>query len=193
MMVLHAIVSKRFEVARIPGLPSSTPMLRRHFTHVAAVLLAILLVAPLLCAQKSPIHHKRKHLEREQIVALEQQWQQAMLANDVSAMDNLLSDDYLGISATGEVFTKAQQLDHMRDRQFVITGLETSDRKIKLVGNIAIVTSLAQVEGTIDNQTLHGLYRYTRVYQRLPGGIWKITNFEGTPITHEQPSPPTEQ
>ena len=168
-------------------------MLRRHFTHVAAVLLAILLVAPLLCAQKSPIHHKRKHLEREQIVALEQQWQQAMLANDVSAMDNLLSDDYLGISATGEVFTKAQQLDHMRDRQFVITGLETSDRKIKLVGDIAIVTSLAQVEGTIDGQTLHGLYRYTRVYQRLPGGIWKITNFEGTPITHEQPSPPTEQ
>ena len=193
MMVLHAIVSERFEVARIPGLPSSTPMLRRHFTHVAAVLLAILLVAPLLCAQKSPIHHKRKHLEREQIVALEQQWQQAMLANDVSAMDNLLSDDYLGISATGEVFTKVQQLDHMRDRQFVITGLETSDRKIKLVGDIAIVTSLAQVEGTIDGQTLHGLYRYTRVYQRLPGGIWKITNFEGTPITHEQPSPPTEQ
>ena len=193
MMVLHAIVSERFEVARIPGLPSSTPMLRRHFTHVAAVLLAILLVAPLLCAQKSPIHHKRKHLEREQIVALEQQWQQAMLANDVSAMDNLLSDDYLGISATGEVFTKVQQLDHMRDRQFVITGLETSDRKIKLVGDIAIVTSLAQVDGTIDGQTLHGLYRYTRVYQRLPGGIWKITNFEGTPITHEQPSPPTEQ
>ncbi len=193
MMVLHAIVSKRFEVARIPGLPSSKPMLRRHFTRVAAVLLAILLVAPLLCAQKSPIHHKRKHLEREQIVALEQQWQQAMLANDVSAMDNLLSDDYLGISATGEVFTKVQQLDHMRDRQFVITGLETSDRKIKLVGDIAIVTSLAQVDGTIDGQTLHGLYRYTRVYQRLPGGIWKITNFEGTPITHGQPAPPPEQ
>ena len=168
-------------------------MLRRPLTHVAAILIAVLLVVPFACAQKSPIHHKRKHLEREQIVALEHDWQQAMLSNDVPAMDNLLSDDYLGISANGEVFTKVQQLDHMRDRQFVITGLETSDRKIKLVGNIAIVTSLAQVEGTIDNQTLHGLYRYTRVYQRLPGGIWKITNFEGTPITHEQPGPPPEQ
>ncbi len=193
MMVLHAIVRKRFDVASISGLPSGTPMLRRPLTHVAAILIAVLLVVPFVCAQKSPIHHKRKHLEREQIVALEHDWQQAMLSNDVPAMDNLLSDDYLGISANGEVFTKAQQLDHMRDRQFVITGLETSDRKIKLVGNIAIVTSLAQVEGTIDNQTLHGLYRYTRVYQRLPGGIWKITNFEGTPITHEQPGPPPEQ
>lgn len=160
-------------------------MLRRCLTHAAA-LLAILLVVPLLSAQKSPLHHKLKHQEHEQIVALEQQWQQAMLANDVSTMDKLLSDDYLGISATGEVFTKVQQLDHMRDRRFVVTRLQTSDRKIKLVGTIAIVTSLAQVEGTIDGQTLHGLYRYTRVYQRLPGGIWKITNFEGTPITHAQ-------
>lgn len=193
MMVLHAIVTKRFDAASIPGLPSGTPMLRRPFTHIVAVLLAAVLVTPLLCAQKSPIHHKRKHLEHEQIVALEHDWQQAMLDDDVPAMDNLLSDDYLGISATGEVFTKVQQLDHMRDRQFVVTSLETSDRKIKLVGNIAIVTSLAQVEGTIDGQTLHGLYRYTRVYQRLPGGIWKITNFEGTPITHAQPAPPPEQ
>lgn len=193
MMVLHTIVTKRFDVAPIPGLPSGTPMFRRPFTHAAAVLLATLLVVPLLCAQKSPIHPKRNHQEREQIAALEHDWQQAMLDDDVPAMDNLLSDDYLGISSTGEVFTKVQQLDHMRDRQFVITGLETSDRKIKLVGDIAIVTSLAQVEGTIDGQTLHGLYRYTRVYQRLPGGIWKITNFEGTPITHGQPAPPPEQ
>jgi ketosteroid isomerase-like protein len=190
MMVLHAIVTKRFDVASFSGLPSGTPMLRRSFTHAAAVLLATLLAVPLLCAQKSPVHHKRKHLEREQIEALEHDWQQAMLADDVPTMDNLLSDDYLGISANGEVFTKVQQLDHMRDRKFVITDLETSDRKVKLVGNIAIVTSLAQVEGTIDGQTLHGLYRYTRVYQRLPGGIWKITNFEGTRITHQQlPTP----
>jgi ketosteroid isomerase-like protein len=193
MMVLHAIVTKRFDVASIPGLPSGTPMFRRSLPHAAAVLLAILLVAPLLCAQKSPIHHARKHLEHEQIEALEHDWQQAMLADDVPTMDALLSDDYLGISPTGEIFTKAQQLDHMRDRKFVITGLETSDRKIKLVGNVAIVTSQAQVEGTIDGQTLHGLYRYTRVYQRLPGGIWKITNFEGTAITHRQLTSPPEQ
>lgn len=193
MMGFYRIVTNRFDVAPISGLPSGLPMLRRPATHLALILLSALVAVPPLCAQKSPIHHKRKHLEHKQIDALERDWQQAMLADDVPAMDNLLSDDYLGISATGEVFTKVQQLDHMRDRQFVITGLETSERKIKLVGDIAIVTSLAHVEGTIDGQTLHGLYRYTRVYQRLPGGIWKITNFEGTPITHGQATPPPVQ
>ena len=62
-------------------------------------------------------------------------------------MDKLLSDDYLGITATGEVLTKTQQLDRMRDRKFVLTKLDISETKIKLVGNIAIVTCLAQVEG----------------------------------------------
>jgi len=64
----------------------------------------------------------------------------------------------------------------------MITKLETSELKIKLIGNIAIVTSLAQVEGALgDNEPLHGSYRYTRVYQRLAGNVWKVTNFEVTP------------
>lgn len=128
-------------------------------------------------------------MEREQIVALEDEWRRAALANDVPAMDKLLSDDYLGITSTGEVLTKTQQLDHMRNHELVITRLDIAELKIKLVGNIAIVTSLAQVEGASDGEPLHGAYRYTRVYQRLASGAWKITNSEVTPTTHPHPLP----
>jgi ketosteroid isomerase-like protein len=172
-------------------------MLRRPSTRAAAVLLAILLAAapPHAFAQnaqnaQNAQHRERKHLEREQIVALEQQWQQAMLADDIPTMDKLLSDDYLGITATGEVLTKTQQLDRMGDRKFVITKLETSDRKIKLVGNIAIVTCLAQIQGSSDDEPLDGAFRYTRVYQRMPGGLWKVTSFEVTPATRLHALPP---
>ena len=106
-----------------------------------------------------------------------------MLAADIPALDKLLSEDFLGIEANGEVVTKAQQLDHMRNRQFVIDKLQTSDIKIKLIGQIAIVTSLAQVEGVVDGDHLKGAYRYTRIYQRLANGSWKVTNFEVTPAT----------
>ncbi|MBW4039623.1 MAG: nuclear transport factor 2 family protein [Acidobacteria bacterium] len=154
------------------------PQFRRAITLIALVSA----IAPSTFAQKNP-HHERKHLEREQIVALEAAWQQAALADDVATMDKLLSDDYLGITATGEVLTKAQQLDHMRDKKLVLTQLKTSQLKIKLIGHIAIVTSLAEVEGTSDGDTLQGAYRYTRVYQRMPNGSWKITSFEVTPTT----------
>lgn len=64
----------------------------------------------------------------------------------------------------------------------MITKIDLSDRKVKLVGSIAIVTSQAEVEGTNESEAMHGLYRYTRIYQRLPNGEWKITSFEATRI-----------
>ena len=184
-MSIHAIVTKRFDVAPISDLTSGTPMLRKLPTRMTLVLTATLLVASLsyaLAQGRDRREHKRT--ERAQIVALELDWQKAALTDDVPAMDKLLSDDYLGITASGAVLTKTQQLDRMRERKFMITKLDTSELKIKLIGNIAIVTSLAQVEGVTGDETLHGAYRYTRVYQRMPGGSWKVTNFEVTPATH---------
>ena len=190
-MFLHAIVKKRFDVASISGLTSGTPMLRRLPMRMLVVVVAASLLAglPHASAQNNE-RREHKRAERAEIVALEHEWQKATLADDISTMDKLLSEDYLGIMANGEVFTKTQQLDRMRNRKFMITKLETSELKIKLIGNIAIVTSLAQVEGALgDNEPLHGSYRYTRVYQRLAGNVWKVTNFEVTPANRSHHAP----
>jgi len=129
--------------------------------------------------------HRGGRNARDQITALEAQWKQAVLANDTEAMDHLLSDDYLGITASGQVVTKPQQLARMRTHDFQITSLSVSDVKIKLISqHAAIVTSLAQVEGTNDGRPLHGAFRYTRVYQRVPNDGWKITSFEATRVPH---------
>jgi len=126
--------------------------------------------------------HERKHAEREQIESMEKQFQTAQRAGDTAMMDKLLSDDYLGINASGVVVTKTQQLDHMQNRKLVIDSLQTSDLKIKLIGQIAIVTCLAEIDGTSDGKPLHGKFRYTRIYQHLQDGSWKITSFEATRI-----------
>jgi len=145
--------------------------------RVVAALATLCLVAMPACAQR---HHKK--LAREQIVELEAQFRQAQLTMDIPMMDRLLSDDYLGIGVNGAVSTKPQQLDRMRSRDLVLTRIDTSEFKVKLIGQIAIVTSLAQIDGTLEGSPLHGMVRYTRIYQRLPSGIWKITNFEATRI-----------
>lgn len=167
-------------------------MLRWLPSRTLAALSAALLLAtlPHAFAQKQQ-HHEHKRTERTQIIALEQQWRQAALSNDIPAMDKLLSDDYLGITATGEVLTKTQQLDHMHDGKLSISRLDISESKIKLIGKIAIVTCLAHVEGNNDGEPLHGAYRYTRVYQRMPSGSWKVTSFEVTPaVGPRSPSSP---
>jgi ketosteroid isomerase-like protein len=143
--------------------------------------LAMILGVVGFCLPAAGQHHHKKEA-REKIEELEQQWRQAQLADDIPAMDKLLSEDFLGITSSGQVVTKAQQLDRMKTRSLMITKLEMSDLKIKLIGQIAVVTSLANIEGTNDGKPLVGSFRYTRVYQKLPSGTWKITNFEATRI-----------
>jgi len=150
-------------------------------------LITLLMLLPALSLTAQP-RHKRE--TREQIFSLEQQWKRAQVSDDISAMDKLLSDDYLGITASGDVLTKTQQLERMRNRTTTVTTLEISDIKIKLVGQIAIVNSFARVQGISDNHRLDGNYRYTHIYQHLPTGLWKITNFE---ITHIRGSGPVSQ
>lgn len=128
----------------------------------------------------NPTHHAKKPDAKQQVEDLEEKWRVAQLAGDTATMDKMLSDDYIGISMTGEVDTKAQQLHRVIDRTLMLTKLELSDRKVKLVGAIAIVTSRAQVEGTMDGKPVKGMFRYTRIYQHLPSGAWKITSFEAT-------------
>ena len=121
---------------------------------------------------------------KRQIEQLENQWRTAQLAGDIPTMDHMLSDDYVGITMTGQVTTKAQQMTRFRSRSLVLTRLDMQDVKIKLVGQVAIVTVKARVEGTSDVKRIDGEYRYTRIYHQLASGAWKITNFEATRISH---------
>ncbi len=130
-------------------------------------------------------HREHKRDYKREIEAVEEQWRAAQLAGDVSTMDKLLADDYFGISNSGQLNNKTQQLDRLRRRMFVLTKIDVSDVKIKLVGRVGIVTSLARIEGTNDGQAVAGTYRYTRIYKRYPDGSWKITNFEVTRVPGE--------
>ena len=153
----------------------------RQQTRWLAVLLLLSAAGGVAWAQR----HERKRVERAEILTMESEWRQAQLSEDIPEMDQLLSDDFLGITAAGQVVTKNQQLDRMRSRQIAISKLDMADTKIKISGNLAVVTSLARLDGTSNGAPLRGFFRYTRVYQRVPGAGWKITNFEATRVPHD--------
>ena len=121
---------------------------------VALVLLASAAFA--LSARADPPHPKRKDEYKRQVEKLEEVWRTAQLNADVDAMDKLLSDDYVGITMTGQVVTKMQQLDRLRNRSIVLTKIDLSDVKVRMIGTTAIVTSLADVDGTNDGEPIHG-------------------------------------
>jgi ketosteroid isomerase-like protein len=163
----------------------------RVFRPSVGVLVCAVLALNLwiLAAPARGQHPRRSEQFKHQVEQLEQAWRTAELSGDVDAMGKLLSDDYVGINMSGQVVTKTQQLDRMRRRRTVLTKLDLEDMKVKLIGQTAIVTSRAEVEGTNEGVVIHGTYRYTRVYSRQATGGWQITNFEATRVGPPPPPP----
>ena len=141
----------------------------------------LLLVFVLLLSGSAHAWQAKRDVKR-QIELLEEQWRTAQLSGDITTMDHMLSEDYVGITMTGQVTTKVQQLSRLRNHVFVLTRLDMQEMKIKLIGQVAIVTVRARVEGKSEIEPIDGEYRYTRIYHQVPSGAWKITNFEATRI-----------
>ena len=111
-------------------------------------------------------------------------WRQAQLTNNISVVDRLLADDYLGISANGTLETKADELASRRSGTLHITELELSDIKVRIYGDTAVVTSKAELVGKKGDRDISGRYRYTRVYSNR-AGEWRIVSFEASRISGE--------
>ena len=165
----------------------------RQFIPPCRVFVAAALLGAGLCRPAVAVGVHRKSVQRttvKAVEAIEEQWRLAQLQGDAPAMDRLLADDFVGITAFGQVITKAQQLARVRDRVVVLTQFDLSDIKVKLIGPIvAVVTSRAEVKGTSDGIAVAGTFRYTRVYQKVANGPWKITSFEATRVPGEGQHP----
>ena len=130
----------------------------------------------------SAMPRAEKHEIRHQIEKLEDSWKNAVLHGNSSAMDALLADDYMAITPTGILQSKDQALASLKSGTTHFKSMELSDRKVRLYGNTAIVTSRAEVTGTGPEGDMSGDYRYTRVYVKDPKGAWRIVSFEASKI-----------
>jgi ketosteroid isomerase-like protein len=132
----------------------------------------------------SALLHTEKHEIKQQIEQLEDSWRKAILHGNASAMDSLLADDYMAITPTGILQSKEQSLANLRAGTVHFTALEFSDRKIRVYGTTALVTSRAEVAGSGPDGNFSGSYRYTRVYVKDAHGAWRIVSFEASRIAH---------
>jgi ketosteroid isomerase-like protein len=124
----------------------------------------------------------QQHQSRHQIDQLEDTWRNAILKSNTAAMDKLLADDYLAITASGLVQTKSQTLANLKSGRVHMSSLNVSDRKVRFYGRTAVVTSLAAVQANTSEGDISGNYRYMRVYVRDSTGNWKIVSFEASKI-----------
>jgi ketosteroid isomerase-like protein len=158
------------------GLTFSSGGISRVLTGMTVF--TLLCAAPLLSAMPRAERHETRH----EIDHLEDDWRQAVLTKNVAALDALLADDYMAITARGMLQSKDETLTSLRNGVVRIKSIEFSDRKVRFYGTTALVTSRAEVTGTTGEGDISGSYRYTRVYVRDDKGAWRIVSFEASKI-----------
>lgn len=157
-----------------------------EFAHrrfaLSGLIAAMVLLASLPCPAQphNGLSKSKKHATRHVIDHLEEQWRVAVLSGDTTKMSALLADDYMAITPFGTLQNKDQALASLRSGRWRFTALNMSDRKVRIYGRTALVTSQAQVQASTPEGKLSGNYRYTRVYACDTRGNWKIVNFEAT-------------
>jgi hypothetical protein len=119
-------------------------------------------------SDQTPVDGRTTMDAQAAVLRVDEQFRLAKLANDVRAMDDLLSDDFFETNQNGNSRDKTEALELWKS--FKITSLVTERATIRLAGDQAMMTGQqTEVNGSGTDRML-----FTRVYVRSGGNEWKL-------------------
>jgi hypothetical protein len=137
--------------------------------------------ALLACAQP-PSQAIARLTGEVEIRAAERQRFQAMMMQDVGALDTLLDEELTYVHTGGELDSKSEFLDLIRSRRLVYESISPSDVQVRVRDGVAIATGLSQMRVRSATGVSSFGIRFTEVYVRR-GGRWLLTAWEATRLT----------
>lgn len=131
----------------------------------------ILLILPLLGISCAAIAAGQTTC-RNNVAALDTEFQAAVKRNDAAVVSRLLPSDYILISNTGEVSTKADLVNEARQGKYVYTHQEDSRQTVRIWGDTAVLTALLWAQGTTEGRHFNLKIWFSDTYACTPQG-WR--------------------
>jgi ketosteroid isomerase-like protein len=94
----------------------------------------------------------------------------AQLRSDVAELEELLDDELMFTALDGSIVGKNDDLELHRSGRLRITRMEPIERRIMILGNVAVVSAKMSAAASFDGATSEGLLRYTRVWRERADG-----------------------
>ena len=121
--------------------------------------------------------------EREELMRLEQVWNEAHVRGDAEALDRLWAED-MTVTVPGMApMTKSDSMGVWRSGRMKFDRYASSDVQVRLHGDTAVVTGRANRLRQAGGRSQEDDWRFTKVYVRHGGG-WRVVAF------HASPAPP---
>jgi ketosteroid isomerase-like protein len=105
------------------------------------------------------------------IKALEQRWEGSFKTHDISVVEELVADDFVGTSSSGKVGNKATMIAQAKQDKNVYTSAVSEDMVVRTFGpNVAVVTGVARETGkTPAGKAFSHAYRFTDTWVERNG------------------------
>jgi uncharacterized protein (TIGR02246 family) len=117
----------------------------------------------------------------QEILNLEQRWQDALLKSDVAALEQIYSDGLIYTHSSAATDTKTTYVAKIKSGASKYQTLKRDDIKVSVFGDTAVVTCRWQVVSVGDGKTYNTNARYIHVYAKQKGK-WQMVAHQSTPI-----------
>ena len=108
------------------------------------------------------------------ILALESKWNEAYKHGDVATMESLLADDFVITVEDGSTFSKSGYIAHNADSALHVEISEMAEVKVRMHGNVAVVTGAYHEKGTSKGRSYESRDRATDVWMRNANRGWQV-------------------
>ena len=147
------------------------------------LLAGVFAIAPVGAGAAAPEAATKK--AEAQVLEVEAVRLQAMLDADIDTLDRITAADYVHVESTGQVRTKAQFLDGLRDREYRFKRFVIEENDVRIMGSAAVVTGrYRNVIETPEGVQPVKYARHIRVYERR-NGQWMNVAHQATAISSD--------
>jgi ketosteroid isomerase-like protein len=137
---------------------------------------AILTVALLSSGRQSVAQGADAAAEQEVRQTIEK-YRTALLQKDAATLERIWADDYTFTNGAGETHSKADRLVNLKSGATSLDSIsEEEDMKVRVHGNVAVVTGLLTIKGRYSGKQTSGQYRSIHVWVKGEAGWQLIAN-----------------
>ena len=146
-----------------------------------ATLKIILLIALVVIAGNAFAKDEKESVDIKELTRLEQVWNDAHLKGDADALRKLWAEDLFVTVPDMPVMNKEELLAIWKAGKMKFDIYKTSDIRIKVYGNSAVVTGQLVRIRDAKSTKFEDDWRFTKVYVRR-GGRWQVVVWHGSHV-----------
>ncbi len=134
--------------------------------------------------QNDQKQHEEKQNDEQQILALHEAGDQALMSADLAELARIFADDYVQYNEAGRAFTKQDVLNNFRMGAIRYPSIVSTGRNIRIFGDTAVVHGSESDVVEVSGKRSAVRYVYLDVL-RKSDGEWKVVASQLARVTQD--------